>query len=521
MKKTIVCIVSLIFSLQLIAQEKIQTEVGLKTDFVYLNGNIGIGTTQNLYEKLNVFGNIVVGGTNFTAQPVIFFRQNDHTNNGWSVGSTSSNSKNFMVYGYESTGDFNVYTNNTHRFIITNTGNVGIGTQSPGYKLDIQGTGGAVNIGDGTNTQTYMRFAGSRTMIGYGGANAIIQSGVGKGIGFNVNNDSFNSGTAMTLTSSGNLGIGTSTPTEKLQVSGNINLSGELRSGRGIFNSNIDAQIYLASPDTWSGISFNDVNGGDYLWFNGQHKTFSIGGQGSNVANKKLHIHGGTTIGAGYRTNGSPINGLLVEGNVGIGVTNPTEALDVNGDGKFTGEIITGNNKGLVTPDTGGNLKDVIKLNSSNQIQIGSSTVSGTTQFLGTGNYLFTGGGSLGVGTTNIPTNYKLAVAGKIITEEVKVQLQSSWPDYVFKKTYKLPTLKEIEKHIKEKGHLPNIPSAKQVAKNGIELGIMNKKLLEKIEELTLYTLQQEKRIQELTNRDKKLLTIIKNLEKRVNKIEN
>jgi len=67
------------------------------------------------------------------------------------------------------------------------------------------------------------------------------------------------------------------------------------------------------------------------------------------------------------------------------------------------------------------------------------------------------------------------------------------WADYVFKEDYHLPTLEEVEKHIKEKGHLINIPSAKEVNDNGIQLGEMNKLLLEKIEELTLYIIKQEK----------------------------
>ncbi|MEO9511829.1 MAG: hypothetical protein ABJN84_04260 [Flavobacteriaceae bacterium] len=109
--------------------------------------------------------------------------------------------------------------------------------------------------------------------------------------------------------------------------------------------------------------------------------------------------------------------------------------------------------------------------------------------------------GSVGVGTSTIPSGYKLAVNGKIITEELKVQLQSAWPDYVFSKEYELPSLEEIQKHIEEKGHLPNIPSATEVEVNGVELGEMNKLLLEKIEELTLYLLQQEERIKKLENK--------------------
>ncbi len=95
--------------------------------------------------------------------------------------------------------------------------------------------------------------------------------------------------------------------------------------------------------------------------------------------------------------------------------------------------------------------------------------------------------GNVGIGTTN-PGTYKLAVKGKIRAEEIKVE--TGWADYVFMKGYDLPTLEEVEKHIREKGHLINIPSAKEVEQHGIELGEMNKLLLEKIEELTLYILQ-------------------------------
>jgi hypothetical protein len=101
--------------------------------------------------------------------------------------------------------------------------------------------------------------------------------------------------------------------------------------------------------------------------------------------------------------------------------------------------------------------------------------------------------GNVGIGTTDTK-GYKLAVAGNMIAESVKVQLQGSWSDFVFAKDYKLPTLQETEKNIKEKGHLPGIPSAAEVKANGIDLGDMNAKLLQKIEELTLYLIEMEKK---------------------------
>ncbi len=103
--------------------------------------------------------------------------------------------------------------------------------------------------------------------------------------------------------------------------------------------------------------------------------------------------------------------------------------------------------------------------------------------------------GSVGIGTTNI-TGWKLAVNGKIRAKEIKVE--TGWSDFVFENMYALPTLTEVEQHIKEKGHLKDIPSAAEVAKNGILLGEMNAKLLQKIEELTLYMIEQEKQLTEL-----------------------
>jgi hypothetical protein len=101
--------------------------------------------------------------------------------------------------------------------------------------------------------------------------------------------------------------------------------------------------------------------------------------------------------------------------------------------------------------------------------------------------------GKVGIKTTS-PGDYDLAVNGKIRTKEVRVET-ANWADYVFKKGYELPTLEQTEKHIKEKGHLPGIPSEAEVKAEGIEVGDMNAKLLKKIEELTLYLIQQNKKM--------------------------
>lgn len=95
---------------------------------------------------------------------------------------------------------------------------------------------------------------------------------------------------------------------------------------------------------------------------------------------------------------------------------------------------------------------------------------------------------------------YKLFVTGGILTEEVRVSLKKdwNWADYVFNKNYQLKPLSEVEEFININGHLPNVPSAKEVKEKGLELGTMATIQQEKIEELTLYAIQQQKEIDEL-----------------------
>ena len=119
--------------------------------------------------------------------------------------------------------------------------------------------------------------------------------------------------------------------------------------------------------------------------------------------------------------------------------------------------------------------------------------------------------GNVAIGTSSTG-NHKLAVEGSIGAREVKVEA-SGWSDFVFYEDYQLPTLNEVENHIIEKGHLKDIPSAEKVKQDGFFLGEMDAKLLQKIEELTLYTIQQQKELEQ----EKKKNT---NLEARLAKLE-
>ncbi|WPU98890.1 hypothetical protein SNE26_23025 [Mucilaginibacter sp. cycad4] len=100
---------------------------------------------------------------------------------------------------------------------------------------------------------------------------------------------------------------------------------------------------------------------------------------------------------------------------------------------------------------------------------------------------------------------YKFAVNGSAIATSMTVKLNSAWPDYVFKKDYQLPSLSEVKAYIDQNQHLPEIPSEQQIAKEGLNLGEMNKLLMKKVEELTLYLIEKEKQLKGQENKTDKL----------------
>jgi hypothetical protein len=104
-----------------------------------------------------------------------------------------------------------------------------------------------------------------------------------------------------------------------------------------------------------------------------------------------------------------------------------------------------------------------------------------------------TGSGNVGIGTADTK-GYKLAVTGSVIAESMKVKLQGSWPDYVFRRSYNLPTLTHIKAYIDKNQHLPDMPSEAEVAKEGINLGEIVKIQTKKIEELTLYLIEEHEK---------------------------
>jgi len=114
---------------------------------------------------------------------------------------------------------------------------------------------------------------------------------------------------------------------------------------------------------------------------------------------------------------------------------------------------------------------------------------------------------TLGIGIklndSNNPKNYKLAVNGAIGAKDIYVELQTPWPDYVFESSYNFLSLTELERYIAENKHLPDIPTVDYIKENGLSLAEINVLLVKKIEELTLYIIELNKRIEKLEKHEK------------------
>jgi len=231
-------------------------------------------------------------------------------------------------------------------------------------------------------------------------------------------------------------------------------------------------------------------------------------------------LHGGGTS-TMTGDNNTGIGGMALQG-LWAGSSNNT----VVGAKSFI-RLRNGNNNIAI----GYNNVSIDLLNASNNIYIGNNIepVNSTPNHeLNIGNWIMGNNGTIGIGSfsTSLPSDgiaqdggkYKLFVKDGIKTEKVKVDIASAsgWADYVFKKDYKLNTLEDVEKHIQEKGHLPNIPSATEVINNGINLGEMDAKLLEKIEELTLYSIEQNKQMKSQREQLKSQSQEIQELKKQV-----
>ena len=327
---------------------------------------------------------------------------------------------------------------------ITSEGRVGIGTTSPQDKLDVLGN---------------IRSSGKFVLTGLGAfdqSSSNINLWSNQNLIFSTNGSTNN---RLTIDNTGNVGIGTSNPNSKLH----------LHDGRflHVFPNAVTNWLYL--------LQSNGINSG--FWANNGNPALYLRNSSNNL-NILLRPDGN-----------SYING----GNVGIGTTNPDSPLHINQSGptalRFdrashdSYRVYLGGTQGLYFHNITDDRRE----------------------------FTFRGDGRLGIGTIDFNANNsdsKLLVDGKILCEEVEVVLDVSAPDYVFQKyytgtssikaDYTMPTLEEVEAFTKEHHHLPEVPSAKDIEEDGLELKKMTTLLLQKVEELTLYTIEQEKRIKAL-----------------------
>ena len=305
-------------------------------------------------------------------------------------------------------------------------GNVGIGTNNPLSKLNIQ----ADNVGVWDGGQILVSGTANpnkRLSLGFDTTNNIgfIQSLIA--------GDNYY---ALALNPhGGNVGIGTTSPSGKIQIK---------------YDSSVVDPLF-----------FEDVH-------SGYERIWRIG-------------HGvGASTGFGFYDQNVGLVPFFIQdssGNVGIGTTNPLGKLFVNLGVDMNWSMTTGTNgvfTALRAMSNGANSFVAAEIDAS---VLNINSVSG---------------GNVGIGTTN-PTE-KLSVNGKIRAKEIIVET-TGWSDCVFAKDYKLAPLSEVEQHIQQQGHLPGVPSATEVAENGVSVGNMQAVLLAKVEELTLHLIAQEKEV--------------------------
>lgn len=339
----------------------------------------------------------------------------------------------------------------------------------------------------------------------------------------------------------GNVGLGITAPSQKLEVQGNVRSTGTFL-----------ALGQSGYPDFWSagGNALTLSNG--YIGTNGSFRSSWMwnGYRNSNTGWTSLGVNGFNSAagielghdGISFRTSDQLPSGLAPDfrmiitpaGNVGIGSSAPAEKLQLNGKAIINEMGLGTTNTPVLrvgTPRSNSGTSNMLFLagfNSTNYwkflsrleadgvetMTVRHGSINLTTN---SGNIMtYRDDGKVGVGVvTSYAGNYKFYVDEGILTERVKIASMGSaeWADYVFDETYKLSSLEEIEEYVKTNKHLPNVPSADDIEKNGYELQKMDAKLLEKIEELYLLTIELNKDKIELERQNNLLKQSIVNIQ--------
>lgn len=271
------------------------------------------------------------------------------------------------------------------------------------------------------------------------------------------------------LASNGNVGIGTTSPTTMLHVAGSSTIEGSMKM-TGIGSTDMAG---TASTSNKVMLLNNTTNQIVKTSISDLVNTLYVAGPADLDPNLCMGLFDPTLCTALEYTStpvwkNNPGHGQIFAmcANVGIGTTTPNYTLDVTGSSRIVGNVGFG-----IAPNC--------------TTKILASVANTSDEFL----------------RFNNPngTQFKVDNSGFLVCRDITVTLNSI-PDYVFEPNYKLLTIKEVEDYITINKHLPNIPSATEMVENNTTLGEVNMKLLEKIEELTLYIIEQEKRITQLEN---------------------
>lgn len=303
----------------------------------------------------------------------------------------------------------------------------------------------------------------------------------------------------MQIGKNGQVGIGTDyNDLVKLHVNAEKEDKGILSEIQIPFSAGTDFETFAMM-----GINRSTIFGhkyGGYFESNGYHGF----NNGNNIGVKAVAMNSGFQNIALYATTASTSNANLagffdkghvkINNNLAIG-THPNDISHfellknaAKNAAFFDLPVIGKDNNIFIGKNTSGSDIIGLEINLLNTPSSRALEVNGNTKLQGT----------VGINTVVVPNSYHLAVNGKIIAEELRIQNSTLWPDYVFEKGYSLPKLSDIQSFIAKNKHLPNVPSAAEVSENGIIVGDMQKTLLRKIEELTLYILEQQKQIDAL-----------------------
>ena len=367
--------------------------------------------------------------------------------------------------------------------IPSNAQNVGIGTTTPLDKLTVQSVPNSYGITHTDGTIKLSTFLGGSTGGGWIGTQS------NHPLSFFTNNSS----SQMILLQNGKFGIGTITPGFKLDIKSNLV---ESNNNTNLLNLSGRNPVVLLSDE--NNIGYGYIKS----WTNAPNPGYSTGLELGAVPGQSIY----------FSTNYSPTMVIDNFNKVGIGTSTPASKLEVKGGPDFGNTEhsfrLAGNNVFMDFTDNSGVGYGFFRNRNNNTtggfdvgLEIGVLPPAGGnpdrsimfSTYYGP-RMVIKPNGFVGINTMN-PT-MALSVNGNIRSKEVVVE--TGWADYVFSEEYRLLPLEEVKQFIDQYKHLPNIPSAKEIEKNGLYVGDIQKRMMEKIEELTLYVIELKKEIETL-----------------------